>query len=59
MVLDKRFLAQANSSMQQKLLQTLIPYSGLVGFRTWLLWYKIGKRLDGKADTFRCWQHAA
>jgi hypothetical protein len=48
--IEKRFFPDINISLEQKILQTLLPYSALVGFRTWLLWYRIGQRLDGKPD---------
>jgi hypothetical protein len=47
---EKRFFPDINTSLDLKILQTLLPYSVLVGFRTWLLWYRIGQRLDGQPD---------
>ncbi len=50
LAIEKKLTPSANLSIEQKLSQTLIPYSVLVCFRFWLLWYRIGARLDGKPD---------
>lgn len=48
--LERRFTPNANSTFLIKLAKTMPAYGFLFGFRTWLLWYRIGKRLNGKKD---------
>ncbi|NDH67508.1 MAG: hypothetical protein EBY22_06295 [Gammaproteobacteria bacterium] len=39
-----------NLSLEQKILEPLVPYLCLVTLRTWLLWNSVGHRLNGRVD---------
>lgn len=40
----------SNLSLEQKILEPLVPYLCLVALRTWLLWNSVGHRLNGRVD---------
>lgn len=48
--LERRFAPNANLTVDEKLYKTLPPFLALAFFRTWLLWYRIGQRINGKPD---------
>ena len=49
-LLHKKLNKQSHSSLEQNVLQLLIPYVALVTLRTWLLWNSVGHRLSGHLD---------
>ncbi|MCX7091818.1 MAG: hypothetical protein NTU48_10310 [Legionellales bacterium] len=50
-VIQEQFGTQSELSLEQKILQPLLPYLVLAAFRTWLIWNNIGHRMNGHVDT--------
>lgn len=47
---QEKYAAETPHSLEQKIFQPLLPYLGLIAFRSWFLWNKIGHRINGKPD---------
>lgn len=49
-LVNRKMNGQRRMSLEQKILEPLIPYLALLALRTWLLWNSVGHRLNGLVD---------
>lgn len=47
---EKELGTHEHQSLEQKILEPLLPYLVLVALRTWIVWNNIGHRMNGQAD---------